>query len=118
MSRIVTLTLAAVVAVGIGTASAQTKAAASKTQSTTGVVKTVSPSSLAVENGSKSITFTIDSSTKVLARGSTAKTAEKKAAGAPGLVITDMIHAGDRVTVRYHNAGGVMTATEVRQTPK
>ena len=115
MSRIVPIALAAVLALGVGAANAQGKKAAAKAQSTTGVVKTVSASSLALENGK---TFSVDGSTKLLAAGSTAKTAEKKAAGAPGLQITDMIHAGDRVTVRYTTNGTAMMATEVRKASK
>jgi hypothetical protein len=114
MKRVVCLTVAAVLAVGIGLATAQQKPATAKTQSTNGVVKAVTASSLTVENGGKSMAFTVASSTHLLARGSTAKTKEVQAAGAPGLVITDMVHVGDRVTVSYSSAGTVMTAVEVR----
>ena len=107
-------TLAMAVALSIGLSAAQTKAAKASTGSATGVVTSVSQGSLAIEaSGKKTMTFTIDSSTKVLARGSTAKTKEKKDAGAPGLAITDMVKTGSQVTVKYTKTGDTMKATQV-----
>jgi hypothetical protein len=107
-------TLAIAVALCVGVSAAQ-KGAAPKTMSITGVVTSVTPGSLAIEGGKGKMpmTFTIDSSTKLLARGSTAKTKEKKAAGAPGLSITDMVKPGSQVTVRYTKTGDAMKATQV-----
>ena len=98
MKRIVSLVSAVVLLLGIS-AFAQDKAA--KTQSMSGAVKAVTQSSITVESGGKSMTFSVSSKTKLLAKGSTAKTKEKKAAGAPGLVITDMVKEGASVVVRY-----------------
>ena len=110
-------TLAIAVALGVGVSAAQGKAAkatAAKTMSVTGVVTTVSAGSLTIEgSGKKVMTFTIDSSTRLLARGSTAKTKERKEAGAPGLSITDMVKSGSQVTVRYTTTGNTMKATQV-----
>jgi hypothetical protein len=106
-------TLAIAVALSVGVSAAQ-KAAKPKTMSATGVVTTVSPSSLAIEGkGKTTMTFVVDSSTKLLARGSTAKTKEKKDAGAPGLAITDMVKSGSQVTVKYTKTGDTMHATQV-----
>jgi len=113
MKRLVPIAIAAVMALGISVAAAP-QATKAKTASTTGVVKTVTASSLTVEKGGKDMMFTVDSATKVLARGSTAKTKEKKEKGAGGLAITDVVKAGDQVTVRYKDEAGKMTATEVR----
>ena len=107
-------TLAVAVALTVGVSAAQTKPAAGKTTSVTGVVTSVTPSSLAIEGkGKTSMTFMIDSSTKLLAKGSTAKTKEKKAAGAPGLSITDMVKPGSQVTVQYMKTGDTMKASQV-----
>ena len=107
-------TLAIAAALGVGVSAAQAKKEAAKTMSVTGVVTSVSPASLAIEGKGKSVmTFTIDSSTKLLARGSTAKTKEKKEKGAPGLSITDMVKAGTQVTVRYMKTGDTMHAMTV-----
>ena len=106
MKRIVSLVSAFVLLLGIS-AFAQGKA---KTQSMSGAVKAVSSSSITVEGGGKSMTFNVTPSTKLLAKGSTAKTKERKAAGAAGLQITDMVKVGNSVVVRYSG----MEATEVR----
>ena len=103
MKRIVSLVSAVVLLLGIS-AFAQQKA---KTQSMTGAVKAISASSITVEAGGKSMTFTVSSSTHLLAKGSTAKTKERKAAGAPGLVITDMVKVGNSVVVRYTGTDAV-----------
>lgn len=103
MKRIVSLVSAVVLLLGIS-AFAQEKA---KTQSMTGAVKTVSASSITVEGGGKSMTFNVTSSTKLLAKGSTAKTKEVKAKGAPGLQITDMVKPGTSVVVRYTGTDAV-----------
>ena len=77
-------------------------------------MKTVSAGSLTVETGKKSLSFTVNSTTRILASGATSTTKEKKAAGAAGLSITDVVHAGDVVRVMYREAGGIMNAVEVQ----
>ena len=83
MKSIAYLTLAMVLALGIGGAAGQGTAA--KTESFVGVVKAVTGSSVTVERGSITGMFTVDSSTHIAARGTTAKTKEAKEAGKPGL---------------------------------
>ena len=114
MTRIVSVTLAAVLAVGVGLVTAQQKAASTKTLSVNGTVKTVSANSLTVESGKKSMSFTVASTTRILATGATATTKDKKREGAAGLSITDVVHAGDVVRVMYREAGGIMSAVEVQ----
>ena len=107
-------TLAIAVALSVGVSAAQKKAAAPKTMSVTGVVTSVTGSSLAIEGKGKApMTFMVDSSTKLLARGATAKTKEKQAAGAPGLSITDMVKTGSQVTVKYTKTGDSMHASQI-----
>ena len=68
--------------------------------------------------GKKTMTFAVDSSTKILKQGATTKTKERKEAGAKGLTITDVVKSGDQVTVRYMMTGTTMHAMEVRGAPK
>src|SRR5262245_40616061 len=66
-----------------------------------GTVKTISGNSVTVERGTITGVFAFDAKTHVTATGSTAKTAENKAAGKAGLTVPDMVHKGDQVRVRY-----------------
>ena len=119
MTRMVYLTLAAVVATGINAASAQPGGqASSNVQSMTGVVKAVSASSLTVESRGKEMTFGVDSSTRVFTKGKT---------GVRDLVyrfdrerpkLTDLVKPGEQVMVTYRQSRRGMTAVEVRVAQK
>ena len=93
--------------VGLRPAAAQTKEAR-------GTVTAVSDSSLKVKVGAQEMTFAVDSKTAVLARGAGRATRDAQATGAPGIKIGDAIKVGGAVIVQYTEAGGKMTATEVR----
>jgi hypothetical protein len=111
MVRLVSLTLAIAVAIGISAAGAQTGGTvSSKVQSITGVVKTVSASSLTVERGGNEILFAVDSATRVLTRGGPRDLVYRERRPK----ITDFVKAGDQVTVRYRLLGSAMNAVEVR----
>jgi hypothetical protein len=84
--------------------------------SASGIVTAVTMSSLAIKSGDKAMTFTIDKTTEVIARGASTILRQKQAEGAKGLLITDTVHAGDTVTVLYHEADGKMLAATVRVT--
>ena len=75
-----------------------------------GKVKVVTTSQLVIDNGGRELSFAITGDTDVLARGATKAT---KAAGG-GTPITTFVHAGDAVSISYHEAGGKMMASEVR----
>lgn len=110
MVRLVYLTLAVGVAIVIS-ASAQTSGQASaKAQSMSGVVKAVSASLLTVERGGNEITFGVNSSTRILARGGPRDLVLRT----PGPRLTDFVKAGDQVTVKYRQSGSAMIAVEVR----
>ncbi len=81
-----------------------------KTMTASGTVKSVSGTSLVVTGGGKDWTFTMDSSTKFVGKG-----LSTKSKGAP-MAATDAVHAGDKVTVSYHDMGGTMHAANVRIT--
>jgi hypothetical protein len=69
---------------------------------------------LKVKVGAQEMTFAVDGKTAVLARGAGRATRDAQATGAPGIKIGDAIKPGGAVIVQYTEAGGKMTATEVR----
>lgn len=85
-----------------------------KTTTVVGFVKTVAADSLAVNGGpGKDWTFTVDTTTKVIAKGGTHKSDAAADAGKP-LMITDIVKEGQRVQVKYHDMDGKMHAAQVR----
>ena len=88
------------------------KAAAAKTMSASGTVSAVTADSLTLKAKTGEMTFDVDTSTKVTARGASHKTAamkdEKKST-----MVTDFVHVGDSVTVRYHEMGDKKHAASV-----
>ena len=92
-------------------------AAASKTSN--GTVKSVAATSLSISGtagGGATFdqTFVIDAKTKVVGRGAGTAAAAKGGKTA----ITDLVAAGDKVTVHFHDMGGTLHAAEVRVTAK
>lgn len=83
-------------------------------QNVAGSVKSVTARSLVLTSQAKDSTFAIDQGTKVIGRGA------GTAAGAAGgrLPITDLVGAGDSISISYKAIGGAMHATEVRVTAK
>jgi hypothetical protein len=79
-----------------------------------GTVRSISHDAVTIASGDDSLTFVIDSKTRVSAKGATAAT---KAAGGK-LVITDVIAAGDRVAVTYSESNGRLNAADVRLVTK
>ena len=91
--------------------------AASKTSN--GTVKSVAATSLSISGtagGGATFdqTFVIDAKTKVVGRGAGTAAAAKGGKTA----ITDLVAAGDKVTVHFHDMGGTLHAAEVRVTAK
>jgi hypothetical protein len=90
---------------------AQTKkAAAGKTMTASGTVKSVSGTSMVVSSGGKDMTFALDGTTKFVGKG-----LGTKAKSGP-MTATDAVHDGDHVSVSYHDMGGTMHAASVRVT--
>jgi hypothetical protein len=117
MTRSVFATVAAVLAsVSLATTQGSAgNAQATKKMSATGIVTSVSSASLVIEGNEKqSITFAVDSTTRLLARGRIVKIRPHPAIGAPGLKITDVLHLGDLVTVSFYLTGPLLRASEVR----
>ena len=114
MRLVSSVTLAMVLALGLGGAAAQDKGGANPLESFRGIVKSVSSSSVTVERGTLSGVFTVDKSTHVAARGATSATKAAKDAGKAGLTVPDAVKVGDQVVVRYREAGGKMMATDIQ----
>ena len=113
MARVMSLWFAGSLAIGVGIAGAQgTDGTGPRLYSFNGAVKAVSASSLALEVGDREVVvLRADSSTRVVAKG----------AGASDLLyrygrrkLSDVIKAGDRVTVTCRRSGRALTAVEVR----
>jgi len=100
-------TLVLVGPIGLRSASAQAKTAR-------GTVVTATDASLTVKAGAREMTFAIDTNTVVLAVGAGTKTRRARAAGAPGIKLSDAVKPGGAVVVTYREANGSMQATQVR----
>jgi hypothetical protein len=74
-----------------------------------GTVKDVSASSLTITSQGKDMTFVVDEKTHAVGKGLGTATA-KSGGKAP---ITDLIKAGEEVTVTYHDMGGTLHAASV-----
>jgi autotransporter adhesin len=88
-----------------------------KTMTAQGKVTAVSGDSLTIQKGTESMTFVVDSSTKIVGKGLSTKTAEKTAKGEK-MTLTDSVASGDMVTVSYHDMDGKMHASNVKITQK
>jgi hypothetical protein len=80
-----------------------------------GTVKSVTANAISISGSSGAgatftQSFTIEPSTKVIAKGAGTAAAAKGGK----LVLTEAVAAGDRVSVSYHEGGGALQASEVR----
>jgi hypothetical protein len=92
-------------------------AAADKAKTVQGKVTAVAGDSLTIAKGTESMTFTVDSTTKVVGKGLTTKSNEKAASGEK-MTLSDSVATGDMVTVTYHEMDGKMHAANVKITQK
>ena len=80
-------------------------------QTGTGVVKSIAANSLTISaEGGKELTFAVDANTSVVGQG----LGTKAAAAGGKTAITDLVKAGNRVSVTYHEVGGTLHAANVR----
>ena len=97
-----------VVGLGVGVA------AQAKNQTAIGPVLKIAGDSLTIDVGKgKTMQFTTNTSTEVKVTAGGAKAQAAKEAGKPGLKITEVVHEGDQVFVRYSDVNGKMVASEV-----
>jgi hypothetical protein len=94
-------------------------AAADGAKTSSGTVKSIAATSMTLTGSGGAgatfnQTFAIDGSTKVIGKG--AGTAAAQAGGKT--VVTDLVSAGDTVSVTYHTMGTALHAAEIRVTAK
>lgn len=84
-----------------------------KSMHATGRVDTVAADSIAINTGRTSLTFAVDTSTRVVGKGVGTKSREMKAQG-KSTSLTDLVEQYDNVIVEYHDAGdGKLRATRI-----
>jgi hypothetical protein len=89
------------------------KEKAPATLSATGSVTAVSADSLTVKTKDAELVLAVDAKTNVQATGASHKSAAAKADNKP-TPITDFVHVGDNVAVKYHDMGATKHAASVR----
>ncbi len=116
MACLKSLALAVSVAIGITAASAQTNGnATSKLRLVTGVVKSVSASSLILGLGDNTfMVIAVASSTRFVRKGARPRDLVNRWPRR----ITDFVKVGDQVRVTYRQSGSDMNAVEVRVAPR
>ena len=100
---------------GVPSASAQAKTAKAKpakAMTARGTVKSVGDATLVLDAAGKDMTFTLDNNTKAIARGAGTKARKMGGKGQ----VTAFVHAGDTVSVMYHDVNGAMHASQVTVT--
>ena len=95
-----------------GTLGVAVSAQKPKTTTVQGKVTAVTNETLAISHGTDTMTFVVDSATKVVGKGVGTMASEKKAKNEP-LKITDAVAMDDMVKVTYHEMDGKMHAAQV-----
>ena len=94
---------------GVGLVSAQEQ----KAKTAIGAVSKIEADLLSVDTGKGTLQFVTNKDTQVKVVGGSTKAREAKSAGEKGVKITEAIHTGDQVVVKYSEAGGKMVASSV-----
>jgi hypothetical protein len=93
---------------------AQDAAAAGKTMTAIGTVKSVAADAIVVtDKDGKDWTFVVDKTTKAFAKGGSHMSDEKKASG-EAMTLADSVKVGDKVNIKYHEMGDKKHAASVR----
>ena len=109
MRRTILTVAGLVLGLAIAIVSAQDKA---KTLTTVGPVAKISGDSLSVDSGKGVVQFVTNSKTEVKVTAGGAQAQKAKQEG-KGVKITDAVHVGDQVSVKYTDNGGKHVAMEV-----
>ena len=114
MKRVIILLLGAVLLAGPAFAQAKAgeKPAATKTMSASGKVSAVAADSVTVKGKDAEWTFGVDKATVVVAKGASHKMAAISADKKPA-VVTEFVHVGDDVAVKYHDLGATKHASTI-----
>lgn len=90
-------------------------AAAQGTKNVRGEVTAITADSITVKVGDRDMTFKVDKTTTVTARGAGTATREARAEGKSGVALNEIVKPGQGVEVAYHENG--MHAASVRVLP-
>ena len=93
-------------------------AVAGDTKVARGTIASMAGQSVAVTVGDHDMTFRIDNTTLVEARGGSTKTANATASGKPGVHIDEVLKPGQWVAVTYNDMNGALQATAIKAIPK
>lgn len=94
-------------------------ALAADTKTAKGTISAVTGDSVTVKgDNAQEMTFKVDAKTKVVGKGGTTATREAQQKGEAGPKLSDVLKSGDQVEVKYTEAAGVMTASDIRITMK
>ncbi len=110
MQRTILTVAGLVMGLAITIVSAQDQKA--KTLTTVGPVAKISGDSLSVDSGKGVVQFVTNSKTEVKVTAGGAQAQKAKQEG-KGVKITDAVHVGDQVSVKYTDNGGKLVAMEV-----
>jgi len=110
MRRTILTVAGLVLGLAIAIVSAQDQKA--KTLTTVGAVAKISGDSLSVDSGKGIVQFVTNSKTEVKVTAGGAQAQKAKQEG-KGVKITDAVHVGDQVSVKYTDNGGKHVAMEV-----
>ena len=84
-----------------------------KTLTAIGPVAKIAGDMLTVDTDKGAMEFSTTNATVVKVQGGSTKTRAAKEAGAAGLKITDAVHVGDQVSVKYTDTAGKKVASEI-----
>jgi len=101
------LLAALVLGCGISLVSAQEQKTA------VGPVSAISGDQLSVDTGKGILQFVTNKDTSVKVAGGSSKAQAAKSEGQKGVKITDAVHVGDQVVVKYSEIGGKLVAADV-----
>jgi hypothetical protein len=101
------------IAVALVTLSHSTAQAAPQEKTASGKVTAVSADSITVDVKEQAMTFTVNTSTTVVARGAGTKAREARKMTGQNPKLTDVITVGENVEVRYTESGGTMLARTI-----
>jgi hypothetical protein len=112
MKRVVLTALVVVLGL-VGSYAASASAAEPKV--VRGTLTSVGPTSVSISAGTTAMTFAVNSSTQVEAKGAGTKSRAAQAAGKSGAKITDLIQTGQSVEIAYDDSNSPMLAKSIRR---
>jgi len=89
-------------------------ALAADTRVARGTVKAIGGSTLHVQVRDQEMTFSVDPTTVIVARGGATKSREARAKGESGPTLASVLRVGQNVAVTYNEMNGVLHASNVR----